>query len=65
MHSKDVKVRAKFLDQQKLWMESLQQWVVAGDRERDNSGIYPTDAIMPAPGMTYLGPGNPYYPGGY
>jgi len=65
MHSKDQKVRAKFLDQQKLWMESLQQWVVAGDRERDNSGIYPTDAIMPAPGMTYLGPGNPYYPGGY
>ena len=65
MHSKDAKIRAKFLDQKELWMESLQQFLQAGDRERDNAGIYPTDAIMPAPGSTYLGPANPYYPGGY
>ena len=65
MHAKDPKVRAKFLDQQKLWMESLQSFIVQGDRERDNAGLYPTDAIMPSPGSTYLGPANPYFPGGY
>lgn len=65
MHSKDPKVRAKFIDQQRLWTESLQVFAQAHDRERDNTGIYPTDAIMPSPGSTYLGPANPYYPGGY
>lgn len=65
MHSKDPKVRAKFIDQQKLWEESLQIFAQRHDRERDNTGIYPTDAIMPSPGSTYLGPANPYFPGGY
>lgn len=65
MHSKDPKVRAKFADQQNLWMASLQTALKSVDRERDNAGIYPTDAIMPSPGSTYLGPANPYYPGGY
>jgi len=65
MHAKDPKVRAKFIDQQKLWMESLQVFAQAHDRERDNTGLYPTDAIMPSPGSTYLGPANPYFPGGY
>jgi hypothetical protein len=65
MHSKDLKVRAKFQDQQALWMQSLQVLVSSQDRERDNAGIYPTDSIMPSPGSTYLGPANPYYPGGY
>ncbi len=65
MHSKDAKIRAKFPEQQELWMSLLQQAVQSVDRERDNSGIYPTDAIMPSPGSTYLGPANPYYPGGY
>jgi hypothetical protein len=65
MHSKDPKVRAKFIDQHNAWIESLQQATVSVDRERDNSGLYPTDAIMPSPGSTYLGPANPYYPGGY
>lgn len=65
MHSKDAKVRAKFAEQQELWMGSLQQAVQSVDRERDNAGIYPSDAIMPSPGSTYLGPANPYFPGGY
>jgi hypothetical protein len=65
MHSKDPKVRAKFIDQQTAWITSLQQAVQSVDRERDNAGIYPTDAIMPSPGSTYLGPANPYFPGGY
>jgi len=65
MHAKDPKTRAKFQDQQALWMASLQTAVRSVDRERDNAGIYPTDAIMPSPGSTYLGPANPYYPGGY
>ena len=65
MHSKDAKIRAKFLDQKQLWMESLQQFLQAGDRERDNCGIYPSDPCMPSPGSAYLGPANPFYPGGY
>jgi hypothetical protein len=65
MHSKDLKIRGKFQDQQKLWMESLITEMKATDRERDNTGLYPSDAIMPSPGSTYLGPANPYYPGGY
>lgn len=65
MHSKDPKVRAKFMDAQAAWMRALVQSVQSADRERDNAGIYPTDAIMPSPGSTYLGPANPYYPGGY
>ncbi|SRR6266568_3745038 len=65
MHSKDKQIRAKFQDQQALWVASLQNAIQSGDRERDNTGLYPTDAIMPAPGSTYLGPANPFYPGGY
>jgi hypothetical protein len=65
MHSKDPKVRAKFQDQQALWMQSLQVLVSSQDRERQNQGIYPTDPIMPAPGGTYLGPADPWFPGGY
>lgn len=65
MHSKDPKIRAKFIDQQRLWMDSLTTAIRSVDRERDNAGIFPTEAIMPSPGSTYLGPANPYFPGGY
>jgi hypothetical protein len=65
MHSKDPKVARKFEEQQQLWMQSLKTATASVDKERDNAGIYPTDAIMPAPGSTYLGPANPYFPGGY
>jgi hypothetical protein len=65
MHSKDKAVRAKFEDAQRVWLTALQQSVQSVDRERDNAGLYPTDAIMPSPGSTYLGPANPYFPGGY
>ncbi len=65
MHSKDPKVRAKFLDNQKLWIESLDRAGSSMDRERDNCGLFPSDAIMPAPGSLYIGPANPFYPGGF
>lgn len=65
MHHKDPKVRAKFLDQQKLWIESLQVMIVSTDRERDNAGIFPSDPIMTNPGSAYLGPAAPYQNGGY
>lgn len=65
MHSKDLKIQRKFEVQQNMWINSLQTAIRSGDRERDNAGIYPTDAIMPSPGSTYLGPANPYFPGGY
>lgn len=60
MHSKDLKIQRKFESQQALWMQSLQTLVSSQDRERDNSGLYPTDVPMQGPGSCYLGPANPY-----
>jgi hypothetical protein len=39
MHSKDPKIRAKFMDQQQLSIASLQQALQSVDRERDNTGL--------------------------
>lgn len=64
MHSKDKQVLAKFATQQKLWMESLMTYIRSGDRERDNDGIYPSESIMSSPYIDYMGPANPYFPGG-
>lgn len=62
MHAKDPKVARKFQDQQALWIGSLRTAVTSGDRERDNAGLYPSEAIMQQPGAPYLGPAAPYYP---
>lgn len=64
MHAKDKQVLAKFQIQQKLWMDSLATAIRSGDRERDNTGIYPSEGIMTSPYHDYIGPANPYYPGG-
>jgi len=65
MHSKDVKIQRKFESQQALWMAALKTAVSSMDRERDNSCLYPTDVPMANPGSAYVGPANPYWPGGY
>lgn len=65
MHSKDQKVAGKFAAQQALWKESLMTAVQSVDRERDNSGLFPSEAIMVGPGSRYLGPADPYNVGGY
>lgn len=64
MHSKDPKVRAKFQEQQALWVAAMTTMQRSMDRERDNAGIFPSDPIMTNPGSPYLGPAAPYFPGG-
>lgn len=64
MHSKDKQVLAKFDRQQALWRESLMTYIRSGDRERDNTGLYPSEGIMNSPYIDYMGPANPYFPGG-
>jgi hypothetical protein len=63
MHAKDIKVQRKFESQQSLWMAALITASKSMDRERDNAGIYPTDAPMSTPGTGYIGPANPYWLG--
>jgi hypothetical protein len=65
MHSKDTRIRAKFQDQQALWMQSLASALRTMDRERDNAGIYPTDVPMQGPWGANPGIANPYLIGGY
>ena len=65
MHSKDMRIRAKFQDQQALWMQSLASALRTMDRERDNAGIYPTDVPMQGPWGANPGISNPYLIGGY
>lgn len=60
MHSKDSKIAAKFQVMYKLWIESLTQALRSIDRERDNAGIYPGEAIMQQGYQNYIGPANPY-----
>ena len=44
--SPDPKVRAKFPDEWKLFLEALNKGVMAGQRETDDFGFYPTNSIM-------------------
>ena len=63
--SKDPKIRAKFLDEMKLWMESMAEAQRKAGREREEAGFYPAEGILQG-GMTpWSGPANPYYPGGF
>lgn len=60
MHSKDAKISAKFQQHYALWKESLQQAIDSTDRERDNTGIYPSESMMQQGYSNYIGPTNPY-----
>lgn len=64
MHAKDPKIQAKFQIQRSLWMEALVTALRSIDRERDNNGIYPSEAVMQG-GPTYVGPANPFFPSGF
>lgn len=62
--SPDSKVRGKFSDEWKIWLESLDKATKAGQREMDDFGFYPGESIMGS-GSGYgiwLGPANPYLP---
>ena len=60
MHSKDSKISSKFGQFYAVWKESLAAAISSIDRERDNSGIYPSDPTMQQPWQTNIGPANPY-----
>lgn len=60
MHSKDSKIAAKFSLFYKVWKEELEQALESIDRERDNSGIYPSECTMSQGYHNYIGPANPY-----
>lgn len=64
MHSKEAQVRGKFQDLYNIWLTGLQKAVTKGDRERDNTGLYPSDAPMADYYTQYIGPANPYFPAG-
>lgn len=58
--SPDPKVRAKFNDEWKLWMDSLDKCVQAGQRELDDFGFYPTQSVMDSGQGVYVGPAYPW-----
>lgn len=63
--SPDPKVRAKFADEYKLWLKSLDDAVKLFDREMDDYSFYPGSSIMSGQGWGWYGPANPYnYPWG-
>lgn len=59
-HSANSKVQARFKTFYDLWIASLAQALRSIDRERDNSGIYPSEAIMQPGFQVNIGPANPY-----
>lgn len=64
-HSTDKALRGKAQDQYNLWRKSLMDAKSAGDRERENFSFYPSRGVVePSAGGYYVGPANPYYPGG-
>lgn len=64
-HSKQPDVRAKFQDSYKMWIDGMQQSLSKSMREKEEAGFYPSENLMSNGYPLYLGPANPYYPGGY
>lgn len=62
--SPDPKIRAKFADEWKIWMSSLDSAVKQGDREADDFGFYPGNPGVMDTGMS-INPINPANPFGY
>lgn len=63
--SADPKVRAKFPDEWRLFMDALRKAIIAGQRELDDVGFYPGSSIMDSGISTvYLGPAYPWPPFG-
>lgn len=60
LHSKDAKIAAKFQQYYNLWKENLGALIASMDRERDNYGLYPGEAIMQQGYQSFIGPANPY-----
>jgi hypothetical protein len=59
--SPDSKLRAKFEDEYKIWMNSLDAAVRQGSREADDYGFVPTSNVMETGwGWNPVSPANPY-----
>lgn len=59
-HSSDKAIAAKFASMHALWLKSLMDSKIQGDRERDNNGFYPATALIQQPFAIYPGPSWPY-----
>ena len=57
----DPKIRAKFAQEQQLWLEALDQAVRQYDREKDDFGFYPTNMVMDTGfGINPINPAMPF-----
>jgi hypothetical protein len=65
MHSKDPAIRGKSEMQQAAWFRAMDESVRKSDRERDNTGLVPSEGVMPSPYSPYLGPASPFWPGAF
>jgi hypothetical protein len=65
--SADPKIRAKFSDEWKLWMEALNKSVKSGANEMDDYGFYPGSGVMDTGWgvWNYPNPAQPFRPWGY
>lgn len=63
-HSTNDEVRGKFQTQLQLFRDSLAKERQKMDREKDNTGLVPSEGIMTNPWIQYVGPADPYFPGG-
>lgn len=59
----DPKIRAKYIEEQALWMKALDKAVRQGSREQDDFGFYPGAGVMDT-GFSFYGnrPDRPYGP---
>jgi len=64
-HSPDKNIRAKFKDEFALWQAAMMEASSKSMREKENASFYPSESLMSNGYPIYLGPANPYYPGGY
>jgi hypothetical protein len=61
----DSKVRAKFAEEWRVWLDSLNKAVMSGQREQDDFGFFPSSSIMDSGGFGgWLGPAYPFPPFG-
>jgi hypothetical protein len=64
-HSRDSNVRLRFKESWELWIQHLKEALTKGMREREEAGLYPSEGLLQGAWPGYIGPANPYYPGGY
>lgn len=64
-HSPDPRIRDKHMAAKQEWLASMQQALTQSMREREEAGFYPSESLMNNGYPLYIGPANPFYPGGY